>query len=205
MKNQWASRLFKSQRSYDSLIYVFETQYPEYYNLKYNNSPATVEQVAKLLDKKTAMLSYIIGDSTITIFAISKKDFVVTQVPKIDSLNEKINDYRFCISESDLFVDEIFYGTHWSVALYEKLAFQLYNLLFPPEIQEFLKGGIFYDIENIIIIPDGQLATIPFETLHTKKYSAEWTDWKSKTYFAEMLYLINDYNISYSYSATLLQ
>ena len=146
----------------------------------------------------------------ITIFAISKKDFVVTQVSIVEtlharSLQEAISDYRFYISETDLFVDEILWGTHWSVTEYEKFAFQFYNLLFPPEIQEFLKGGIFYDIENLLIIPDGQLATIPFETLHTQKYSGEWTDWKSKTYFAEMPYLIKDYNISYNYSATLFQ
>jgi len=203
--NIWNDRLFKTNRSYDSLIIVFETKYPDYYNLKYNNSPATVKQTSNLLDKRTAMLSYLVGDSTITIFAISKKDFVVTQITKPDSLNEKIHNYRFYISETDLFVDEIFSGTHWSIAEYEKLAFQFYNLLFPPEIQEFLKGGIFYDIENLIIIPDGQLATMPFETFFSEKYVGKWTDWKSKTYFAEMPYLIKDYNISYSYSATLFQ
>ncbi len=210
LSNIWNSRLFKSQRSYDNLIIVFETQYPEYYNLKYNNSPTTVKQISNLLDKKTAILSYFVGDSTITIFAISKKDFIIKEVAIVEtlhatSLHEAISDYRFVISETDLLEEEVFDGTHWSVDEYEKLAFQFYNLLFPPEIQEFLKGGLFYDIENLIIIPDGQLATIPFETFHTEKYVAEWTDWKSKTYFAEMPYLIKDYNISYSYSATLFQ
>ncbi|MEA3450461.1 MAG: CHAT domain-containing tetratricopeptide repeat protein, partial [Bacteroidota bacterium] len=213
LRNVWSNRLFKANRSYDSLITVFETNYPDYYNLKYNNSPATVEQVANLLDEKTAMLSYFLGDSTITIFAISKKDFVVVEtrlgvsllgVSLLGvSLHEKIHDYRFYISDTDLLQTENKNNTHKSVDLYQDLAFQFYNLLFPPEIQEFLKGGLFY--ENLIIIPDGQLATIPFETLHTQKYTGEWTDWKSKTYFAEMPYLIKDYNISYNYSATLFQ
>ena len=198
LENMWNNKLFKTKQSYDSLIIIFETQYPDYYNLKYNHSSATIEQISNLLDQETAMLSYAIGDSTITIFAISKDNFLVTQVEKIDSLNEKIHDYRFYISETDLFVDEISWGTHWSVTEYEKLAFQFYNLLFPPAIQDFITK-----IENLIIIPDGQLATFPFETLHTKKYDAEWTDWKSKTYFAEMPYLIKNYNISYNYSATL--
>ncbi len=205
LENIWNDRLFKSQRSYDSLIAVYEIQYPEYYNLKYNNSPTSIQQVSNLLDKKTAILSYSVGDSTITIFAISKKDFVITQIAKPDSLDDIIFDYHFYISETGLFLDEIFWGTHWSIVEYEKIAFQLYNLLFPPEIQIFLKGGLFYDIENLIIIPDGQLAIIPFETLHTKKYVAEWTNWKSKTYFAEMPYLIKNYNISYNYSATLFK
>jgi len=205
LANVWNNKLFTLQHSYDSLITVFETKYPKYYNLKYNNSPVTIEQVSNLLDKKTAILSYFLGDSTITIFAISKKDFLVTQIAKPENFNQKIQDYRYNISETDLFVDEMFWETHTSVTEYEKLAFQFYNLLFPPEIQEFLKGGIFYDIENLIIIPDGQLATIPFETFHTQKYNGKWTDWKSKTYFAEMPYLIKEYNISYSYSATLFQ
>ena len=167
--NIWSNRLFAANRSYDSLIVIFETQYPEYYNLKYNNTPATVEQVSNLLDKKTAMLSYFVGDSIITIFAISKKDFLVTQVSIVEtlhatSLQEAISDYRFYISETDLLQNEVTLGTHESVDLYQELAVQFYNLLFPSEIQEFLKGGMFYDIENLIIIPDGQLATLPFET-----------------------------------------
>ncbi len=49
------------------------------------------------------------------------------------------------------------------------------------------------------------LATLPFEALHTQKYTTSWTDWKNKNYFAEMPYLVKDYNISYNYSATLFQ
>ena len=205
LTNIWNALLFKTKRSYDSLISIFEMQYPDYYNLKYNNSPATVEEISDLVDKKTAILSYVIGDSTITIFAIGKRDFTVTQVAKIDSLKEKINAYRFYISNTDLLQQEVMYGMHESVDLYQELAIQFYNLLFPAEIQEFLKGGILYDIENLIIIPDGQLATLPFETLHTENYNAEWTDWKNKDYFSNMPYLIKDYNISYNYSATLFQ
>ncbi len=212
--NVWSNRLFSANRSYDSLMLALETNYPEYYNLKYNNAPATVEQVANLLDKKTAMLSYFIGDSTITIFAVSgkkssrkvnDKNFVVCQVAKPDSLNEWIRYYRDDISETDILADEVAYDTHWSVDEYKKLASRLYNLLLPTEIQEFLKGGRFYDIENLIIIPDGQLATLPFETLLTEEYNAEWTNWSNKAYFSNMPYLIKDYAISYSYSATLFQ
>ena len=58
------------------------------------------------------MLSYFVSDSTITIFAISKKDFVVTQVSITDILprrdvpigssllQEQISLYRLYISES---------------------------------------------------------------------------------------------------------
>ena len=211
--NIWSDRLFKTNRSYDSLIVVFETQYPEYYNLKYNNSPVSIPQLSELLDKKTAILSYFVGDSTITIFAISKKDFMVVetrlgvsiQQQNGMSLQKMISNYLFYISDTDLLQDEVRMETHESIDSYQKLAFELYNLLFPTEIQEFLKGGLFYNIENLIIIPDGQLATLSFETLHTEKYLAEWTDWKNKAYFSEMPYLIKDYAISYSYSATLYQ
>ena len=55
MQTVWNNRFFRAQRSYDSLINAFETNYLEYYNLKYNNSPTTVEQVSNLLDKRTAM------------------------------------------------------------------------------------------------------------------------------------------------------
>jgi len=207
LANVWNNRLFKSQRSYDSLIVVFETNYPKYYNLKYNNSSATIKQVSDLLDKKTALLSYFIGDSTITIFAIKKKtfpggqNFIVKQVPKLKKIDLKIAWLRNDISDISILAMEVKDSTHEYVDDYIEVADELYKTLFPKEITNFLNKRI----KNIIIIPDGMLATLPFEALHTQKYKVSWTDWKNQNYFSDMPYLVKNYNISYNYSATLFQ
>jgi CHAT domain-containing protein len=73
----------------------------------------------------------------------------------------------------------------------------LYNLLFPKEIQELATT------ENLVIIPDGKLAIVPFEVLHSENYTTKLTDENEVQYFAQMPYLIKKHNISYSYSAGL--
>jgi CHAT domain-containing protein len=55
-------------------------------------------------------------------------------------------------------------------------------------------------IERLIIIPDGILNYIPFETLLTAKPTFK----QARYEFGKMPYLIKDFQISYGYSATLL-
>jgi len=196
---RFTDKLFKANRSYDSLIIYFEKNYPEYYDLKYSQKPASVKEISKVIDKKSVMISYQISDSLITIFAIKRNNFFVMQVPKPKELNKKINNLRLYISDIKLLTSEIDSSTNNSVKEYEELAFEFYNLLFPKEVDMFIGKRI----NNLIIIPDGKLATIPFEVFHTEKYNKEWTDWKNKEYFSEMPYLVKKYSISYNYSANL--
>ncbi len=206
LENIWNSRLFSANRTYDSLISVFEKKYPKYFNLKYNNSPATVKEIANILDKKTAMLSYFIGDSTITVFAIAKKtffrrnNFLVKQIPKPDSFDIKIFYYRQVISDPEFLQNEKQNNTHNSVEIYEQLSLYFFNLFFPEKIKNFLNKK---RIKNLIIIPDGIMAKLPFETFLTEKYNTEWTNWDNENYFSKMPFLLKKYVISYSYSASL--
>ncbi len=198
-KAKFSDKLFKANRRYDSLIIYFEKEYPEYYDLKYNQKPASVKQISKIIDRKSAIISYQIGDSSITIFAIKRNEFFVTRVSKPKELNEKVENLRKYISDLTLLTSEIKSSTNKSVKEYEKTAFEFYNLLFPEEIRMFLGKNT----KNLIIIPDGLLATLPFEVFHTEKYNTEWTGWSNKEYFSKMPYLVKKYNISYNYSANL--
>jgi CHAT domain-containing protein len=186
----WSNRLFDANRSYDSLIYLLETNYPEYYQLKYNNKPVTVQQIQSILDKKTAMLSYFVVDSSVIIYAITKKHFETYKISKLEDFDNKMIEFRSVMQSS----------TPEAVGQYKTLAFELYNQLFPKVL--FDKNAL-SGIENLIIIPDGNLASLPFESLLTEKYTAGWTDWKNTAYFSEMPFLIKKYAISYSYSASL--
>ncbi len=170
--------LFRKNRSNDSLIMVFEKQFPEYYNLKYNNKPVTAKDIQNLLDKKTAMISYFVGDTTITIFTLTKNNLDVKKVPKITNLNDSIVFFRYGLT---LEMPEII----------RRLGFKLYQQLFPDI------ASIDGKIENLYIVPDGSLATLPFETLLTANYTGNINAYK------EYPYLIKKYNISYSYSANL--
>jgi len=196
----WNNYLFNLNRSYDSIINVFEKQYPNYYNLKYKFSTVSSHEISNLLDKKTAMISYFISGNYITIHAINNKNSIVTRVILPDSLDIKIYNYVSSISESDLIYTEIKNNSNELFLYYKKSAVAFYNILFPDEIQNFLGKN---KITNLIIIPDENLAKLPFETLLTEDYSATWSNWNNTEYFANMPYLIKKYNISYTYSASL--
>jgi CHAT domain-containing protein/Tfp pilus assembly protein PilF len=192
MSNIWAGRLFDANRSYDSLIRVFELNYPSYYKLKYNNSPVSMSDIQKIMDKKTAMLVYSVLDTSILIYEITKTRFELYNIPKIPDFEIKLIQIRSSMQNSSV----------PDVLQYKSLAFELYKQLFPKELSE---SKSFAKIENLIIIPDGNLASLPFETLMTEEYKTNWTDWKNTAFFSEMPFLLKKYAVSYSYSATLFQ
>jgi len=174
----YQDRLFHRNRSIDSLILVFEKQFPEYHNLKYNNKPVTVKDIQKLLDRKTALISYFTGDTTITILTLTKSNLDVKRVPMITNLSDSIVFFRYGL-------------TLEMPKIIRRLGYKLYQQLFPDIT---LIDG---QIENLYIVPDGSLATIPFESLLTENYTRDINEYN------EYPYLIKKYNISYSYSANL--
>lgn len=171
-------KLFKANREYDALIKTFENEFPEYFELKYNQKPAMAKDIQEILDNKTAMISYFSGDSTISIFTITKDNLDFKMIPINENLADIINEYRYGLiyTNSTRFAEE--YKIH---------AYNLYKRLLPENINQ--------QIENLIIIPDAELSMIPFETMLTE--TTENEEWK------ELPYLIKRYNISYSYSANL--
>jgi len=175
------SRLFYLNRSYDSLIYVFETQYPEYFTLKYSTKNATIADIQRLLDKKTAMISYSVGDTTITVFTISNKSVDMQQIALTVNFAADITLFRNALTLPNSSRFNQYFKT---------MAYDFYELLFPKNLE--------IEIENLIIIPDAYLSSIPFETFLYQKVD-------NNTPFHLLPYLVQKYNISYSYSATLFQ
>ena len=171
-------KLFKANRQYEELITVFESQYSDYYELKYNRKPSGVKEIQKILDNETAIISYLTGDTIITIFTITKNSLDVKTVPAIENLAYTIGDFRNGLINPN---------SSWFTTVYKESACKIYKQLIPGNIPE--------GIKNLIIIPDAELCMIPFETLLTE--NPEDKEWK------ELPYLMKKYNFSYSYSANL--
>ena len=174
----YRQQLFNSNRSYDSLIVVFEKKYPKYHELKYNVNAASVKDVQRLIDKKTAMLSYFVGDSTITTYTVTKNSYNVVSAKKPLNLEKSISYFRNSLTRTN----------KQSELPYKKYGSNLFEMLFPKDLDK--------SIENLIIVPDGVLATIPFEALLTSKAA-------DTTQFRNLPYLVKKYSISYCSSATL--
>ncbi len=173
-------KLFKENRSHDSLLLVFENSYPKYFELKYNQNPATVAEIQKQLDSETAMISYFTGDSSITIFTLTSNNLEISTTPVEVNFDTLISDFCYY---------GLAYGTnpYRFAKTYKQTAYDLCLKLIPNNLDK--------NIKNLIIIPDAALGTIPFETLLTAKPgNKEWKD---------LPYLIKKYNVSYAYSANL--
>lgn len=162
-------------------------QYPQYHRLKYDNKKVSVKEIQDLLDPQTLLLEYFILEDSTYLFTISKDQIDIISIPCAKTkLNEYINGLRMSLSDYEL-IDK---SPKAAYILYTRSAEWLY--------QELLKKALENkQVENLIIVTDGALGHIPFEVFLTKPAPQKGVNYKN------LAYLVKDYNISYSYSASL--
>lgn len=176
----WQDKVFALNQQYETMLTRFEKDYPDYYNLKYQTKTATMQDVQGLLDDNTALVEYFTGEDSIFIFTIAKETFDVVAVAKDSLFAQRTEELRDALINKDF-------------EQYTQTAFQLYQTLVEP-VKEQLS------VENLIIVPDAEISTIPFEALLTQ----EFVQTSAGQPYHELPYLIDDFAISYAYSATLL-
>ncbi|MEW7280707.1 CHAT domain-containing protein [Aquimarina sp. 2201CG1-2-11] len=172
---EYENQLFKINRRQDSLTAVLEKDYPKYYQLKYQNKTISIGDIQQQLDNQTTVLEFFTADSVTYAFTISKNDFALQQLAT-KGLTRQIEAYRKSIVSQDL-------------QTYKEKGYELFQKLIDP-IQEKLIG------DQLIIIPDGPLWHLNFESLLTQKESSNNPK--------NLSYLLNNYAISYANSGSLL-
>jgi CHAT domain-containing protein/Tfp pilus assembly protein PilF len=185
--SSWRDQLIAQNRVYDSLIALFESNYPEYFQLKYNNSSIDISMLQSNLSDAEILIEYDLLDSILVIFTISNQNIKYTKV----EINEAIiNDIRNYIEITHKYplVDDANKRLHQ----FANNSNAIYNTLIKPVYAE-IKGK-----KDIIIIPDDILGFISFESLVKELPQSEIKGYN------KLDYLINDYCIRYSYSASLL-
>jgi CHAT domain-containing protein/Tfp pilus assembly protein PilF len=168
---------YNLNRSYESFIKKLEHDFPQYFNLKFNSTSPSMQEIQKNLKEKTAVLSYFIDEShaRLYIFLITGKKYKVFErnIPK----------------EFDKYITGFRNSIYFSVPrAYAETASKLSTLLIPK---------IPSDIQSLVILPTGRLSVIPYEALLT-------ADKTSDEDFSTFPYLINKYSIRYEFSASLL-
>jgi CHAT domain-containing protein/Tfp pilus assembly protein PilF len=164
-----------AEENYLNLIQKIKSTHPEYAQIVYPE-PYRLEDVKKrLLDNETAILEYLAGEEEAFLFFVTKDDFSVHRLSACKDLEERAKDYLSLLKTG---ADNDFQAFSAGGRLFQEL-------IGPVKDK-------FGSIKRLIIIPDGNLNFLPFETLvepgrndHPK-------------------YLINDYRISYAPSATAL-
>jgi len=170
--------LLALNNDYNNFIKKLETEYPEYYNLKFNLKHISLAELQNSLDQQTALITHYVNhtDQRIYTFYITKTSFKVFNEPMDEHFQKNVTGLRNAIK----------YDIKNQFIISTQL---LYKQLFPAKLPK--------QIARIIIIPEGNLSTIPFEVLLSEEQELGAASYK------DLPYLLKKYNISYDNSATL--
>jgi CHAT domain-containing protein len=171
-------RLEKDEDEYTYLLNKMKSARPEQKSLSSLDVISLGSVQKKVLDLKTAILEFFLGEKQSYAFLITKNDFVIRVLPSRKTIEDSLRAYLKMISTPP---SGKFRGVLAAKRLYK-------NILLPFE-------DYFYSsIEHLIIIPDGILYYLPFETLMPEQREVT----------VDSKYLIESHKISYVPSASSL-
>jgi len=178
VKDKERESLYETLRSlesrYNDFILELRKKNPAYASVAYPE-PYTLDKArSQLLDDKTFILEFVVGEEQVYLWAISREKVLWAQsFPRDNGLAEKIADYQTQIAQRKI----------------------NYDLRLGKDIYEGLLKGALKNIprsSHLIIIPDGFLLRFPFEAL-VKELKGD-----------RPTYLLEDYVVSYAPSASVL-
>lgn len=164
-----------TEDEFDELLIKIRLENPLYASIRYPRPISVQELQKKVLKKGEILVCYFISPGKLYVFLISKKKFKVVPLEfKEKRLNWAVKKYQLALIEYNS-------SLTWR---YGKI---LYRKLFKPLEPEIERS------KNVIIIPDGQLATIPFECFIIDKKES-----------GQPLFLLEKYRLKYIQSASIL-
>jgi len=191
--NLYSSKIFKYNDEYSKLIQSFEKSYPQYYSFKYQNKVIGTKEVQSRINSRQAVLEYFVREpdshdqnGELYCFVITK-DSIEFNLEKIDStFNENIQSIHDFLTNPNYL-----YTTKKEFSDYAISGKCLYDRLLLPVLPSINR-------KELTIIPHDKLSYIPFDALITQMPDT------SVMNFRNLDYLIKDYVVNYSYSATLM-
>ena len=181
-------RIFNLHEEQHKLLTFFRKNHPQYFNLKYNPKTVSVDRIQKkLLREDQTMLAYFVGEDHLFAFIISKETFDVVQIDKDFPLEIWVEDFRSSIYQFSPLKKDLDYLNQ----KFTNIGHELYQLLIQPVIDKL-------NTNSLVIVPGGTLGYLPFDALLVSQ-PMHYGDFDSHDY------LIKHFQISYTYSATLLE
>ena len=181
----WKSNLFSTMRKRDSLIRVFEKDYPGYYSIKYNTRVSQPGEIPSVFGRKSNYISYVASDTNIYINIINKRHHKMISVSVDSAFYAKIRKFRHLLSMPG------FSNAGNELREYHLIGYELYNTLIMP-VRPFLIS------DRVVISPDNLLSYLPFETLPVRNPESETLSYR------DISFLMQELDISYTYSATFM-
>lgn len=173
-----AQQLQHTRLSQEKLVSKIASHYPTYHQLKYQTNTLDLAETLSKTPKNRTLVEYFIASDAIYIFKIQKESKL--ELIKMQLTQGKLNDLVF---DGLDFIK----GDSEDLQTFKQNAFALHQTLIAP-LQ--LRPE-----QHLVIIPDGVLGLLPFETLLTDTVSNNPL---------KMPYLLQQHSISYHYALSLL-
>ncbi len=175
MRAQLESQIRKRELEYAAFQNELHRRYPAYKKLELQE-PISLYEAQSIVDSGTAILEYAMNDERLLVFFIAEGETAVHQyrISELESehdisINELVQEYKDAIL------------AHAGRSELDLLSNRLYRILMEPFEEQLAQYS------NILVVPDGPLAYLPFEALRHNS-----------------IYLIEQYNIKYIPSVTSL-
>jgi CHAT domain-containing protein/Flp pilus assembly protein TadD len=185
-------RLLEAKGTYNQFVLQLENDYPHYYQLKYDNTVSTLEEVQNELKVGTTLIEFFAGEKQLFVFTINSNEIHIDHINKNQDYDNSVFSFRKSITNIEYITHRDSIEHAWKT--YTNHAHNFYNLLLKKPLNHFSK----IDFKKLIIIPDGMLGYIPFEILFKEKPNTEQIN------YATLNYLLHQYSISYAFSSTML-
>ena len=182
-KNESADRdqLIATAKQISDLEALFDSKYPSYLQTKFKNTsvdPGLLRTKMKTLD--AAFVEYFWGEENIYVMIISGDSTGFYQIKNSADVETQVSNY------TALFTSRTNQYSKEAVTEFSRQSHALYSVLIQPFSQQL--GGR----KRLIIVPDGPLMHVPFETLVTAVGDS----------YNQLPYLLRDHIISYVFSAS---
>ncbi|MEL6865973.1 MAG: CHAT domain-containing tetratricopeptide repeat protein [Bacteroidota bacterium] len=178
--SQLDSRIFDLKQDYEHLMETYRTDYPSYFQMKHKLDVITLAELQQdLLAEDEAMIEYFYGAEHLFVFVIRKDQISVHVEKDINRIDRLLNSYRRLMNAQEKNKERL-----------AAISYELYQKIWEP-IAEKLPG-------KIIIVPDGPLWYLPFEGLISEQP-------KTDQRLNRWPFILQQHQISYAYSATLLK
>lgn len=175
-----SERLFAAEKAISVLEQAIKDQFPSYDPIQ---ELATVDiqgVQSSMLENEQCLVEFFMGDRSIFVMRIEKTQATIRQFPIPENFESSVLDLRNKITQPP---------SRKGMEEYGLLASFLHDRIFIPSVEGISK-------KDILIVPDGLISLIPMEAL-VKDYS-------SGQNYLQMSFLIQEYNISYLASASIL-
>ena len=182
---QWKENLLNYTRKRDSLVILFEKKYPDYYAIKYNTHILSLKDIPSIIGRDGNYINYIVSGNSLYTFVVNRKHQQLLSVAIDSSFFKDVLRFRKLLSmpssgnESKNFND------------FQLTGLRLYKILVEP-VRKYLIS------DKVVISPDNYLSYLPFETIPITTLP------EGEIKYKNLHYLMNDFDISYTYSATFM-